>query len=265
MNDQLQEPTEQPEAAEVDENTEDQTADEQPDGEVSDSASEEEKVVFDERQQAKVNDLIGQKVKATRTVERENAELQRQLAETQAKIPQQERPNIPDLPDPFDDGFDTKLKEREAAVVKQAEFDANKRAQEASDERQNQQVMQQQQAKLTEVITTYAGRAKGLGISNDELKIAGDTLQQQGISGDLTVHILQDEKGPAITTFLANNPLALDEMRGMNSMQAAVHIETKIKPKVGGRKATTAPSPAETLNGGGTPPSERGPKGATFS
>ena len=90
-------------------------------------------------------------------------------------------------------------------------------------------------------------------------------MAAHGISDDVTLHILNDDKGPMITKYLAQNPLALDELHGMSPMQAAIHIENVVKPSaVSSKNTTNAPPPSTNLDGGGSPPSERGPKGAKF-
>jgi hypothetical protein len=228
------------------------------------SAPEEDKVTFDERQQAKFDEVVGSKVAKQRAAEREAEELRRKLEEVSANIPQPERPTIPEI-DPYSDTLEEDLKARDEAVHRQAEFDATQRANEQVQQQTLRQQQEQQVAQLQTIATTYAERAKILGVKPEELQVAADKLQQQGISDELTVHLLNDDKGPAITKYLADNPLALDAMRGMTSMQAAIHIETNVKPIAGASKKTTnAPPPSQLIEGGGTPPAQRGPKDTTY-
>ena len=225
----------------------------------------EEKVSFNEQQQVVFNDAIGKKVASQRAAEREAQELRLELQNLKADIPQPKRPELPDAPDPMDDDFEQKLKIREAALEERVRFDVQQDADTKFQEQEQAKAQNEAGAKLNVVATAYAEKAKVLGISDEALKAAGNVLKTTGISNELTLHILKDDKGPAITKYLADNPVVLDSMQGMTNMQAAIFIETKVKPIAGSLKQTTnAPHPSEILQGGGTPPTDRGPKGATF-
>lgn len=196
---------------------------------------------------------------------RENARLQQQLAKLEQGA-QEQRPAIPDLPDPYDDDFEQKIKERDEAIAKAAAWDAEQTRKQQAEQASQREAQTQQQQQLLETVQTYGGRAKTLGISEEDLRTAGQTVNALGISDDLSLFILGDEAGPAITMHLAENPEELANLANLNPMRAAVYLETKIKPDaVGKRKNTTdAPDPAETLGGGGSSPTTRGPKGATY-
>jgi hypothetical protein len=196
---------------------------------------------------------------------RKSRELQERLARLEQGA-QGQRPVIPDLPDPYDDGFDEKIKARDEAIAEAAAWDGEQTRKQTAEQASRREAMVQQQTELLEIVQTYGGRAKALGISEKDLQVAGQTVNALGISDDLSLFILGDEAGPAITLHLAENPEELANLANMNPMRAAVYLETKIKPRaVGNRRSVTdAPDPAETLGGGGSSPSERGPKGATY-
>lgn len=251
------------EGGELDENSESATEN---DDENSEENQEEqpEKVVFDDKQQAKVDEIVGGSVKRFREEERKNADLQRQLNEANAKIPVEPRPDVPEMPDPLDADFEQKMSKRDKAISDASAFDAReaeaKRTQEAT-QHQQAQVAQQE---LETTVSTFKGRADGLGIKPDVLSGAIASLNGQGMNAELGSHIMADEKGPAITVFLDQNPLVVDKMRTMTTAQAAAFIETDVKPALSSKKTTSAPTPATNVEGGGAPPGERGPKGATF-
>lgn len=229
-------------------------------------AEQENKVTFDEGQQTFVNNLIGEKVKATRTAERKAERLSIELDEARAKIPQETRPNIPELPNSFDEDFEERMKVRDEALTKAASFDSRQVV--LQEQEQNFQREQQfkQQEELMTTARTYDERATSLGISKQDLEIAGKAVASGGLSNEIVMHILNDDKGPLITDYLAKNPLDQDTLRTMSPMQAAIHLETVIKPKAAAvRKTTQAPDPATTVSGSGSPTQQRGPKGATYS
>jgi multidrug efflux pump subunit AcrA (membrane-fusion protein) len=220
-----------------------------------------EKVQFTPEQQEKLNDVINKKVAKTREVERKNAELERQLQEAQAKIPVEARPVLPELPDPYDDRYNDILRKREEVLVEQARFD--ERA--ANQERQQQEILQQQareqERKIVDMVTTYSGRAEELGMTPEQSQESMGKIANLGMHPDLLTHIVLDKKGPAINQHLLSNPMAVEEMQGMTVAQAAVHIETVIKPSLPSKKTTNTPPPPKDFDGGGSPPSDGLPQG----
>ena len=233
----------------------------------SDSAPDEK---FTAAQQQKFNDAIGKKVRQTRDMERRADELQRQVDELQARVPVEQRPEVQAAPDPFsisDEEYRRSLAQRDQQVLAQANFDHQRRQQQEQQERVRQEQAQAQQQQQDEKIRDYAGRAAKLGIKAEDLQVAGNAVAQHGIGAELGQYILESDQGPLITTYLANNPLELDELKYLSPAQAAVAIETKIKPKAAAsqpKKVTDAPDPLERPHGAGKASSKRGPQGATF-
>jgi len=232
----------------------------------SESAPEtEEKLTFDDKQQAFINDLAGKKTRQIRDAERETERFKQELAEVKAKLPKSERPSVPDMPDPYDENFESLAKQRDEAVQKAAAYDADQRVLQERGEAEALHRQQTQQKAIVDSVTEYSARAIKLGVSKDELQIAGQAVAEYGLSNDITQFILDDEEGPLITTYLAKNPVELDSLRGLTPLQAAVRIASTIKPNaVAMKKTPGAPPPADILSGQGTPPGKRGPKGATF-
>ncbi|RKZ98235.1 MAG: hypothetical protein DRQ42_08915 [Gammaproteobacteria bacterium] len=187
------------------------------------------------------------------------------LASMQAEAGKAARPGIPDLPDPYDVDFEGKMKARDEAVVAATTFDAQQQQQQFA---QQQQALAKQQAKqreLVETVATYSKRATKLGVAPEKLQVAGNAVAAYGIAPDLEQFILHDASGPLITTYLAENPGEIETLRGMHPTVAAVRIATEIVPKAKAAGGTsTAPAPVDTLGGGGAPPSEPGPAGATY-
>lgn len=225
---------------------------------------EESGVTFSDEQQKFINEhIVGKKVAKLREVERRAHELEQQLSQYQ-KDPEVE-PAIPPVPDVWDDKYEQKLQERDNALIKHAQW----RAQQESDQRQRQQLEAEQarlhQRQMIEKVQTYTERAKSLGISEQDLAVAGGAVSQFGISNDLTSFILEDDSGPALTLYLSRNLQELQRIQSMNPLQAAVHLATQIKPRVARSiKRQAPPEPAEGVSGAGARERERGPKGAVF-
>lgn len=224
------------------------------------------KIEFTPEQQEVFDREIGKKTAKMRERERELEEERRRREELQQKVEQYEapvRPDIPDAPDPYDDNYEEQQKARDAAIAKAAEYDARQ----AAIEEQNRQVLQQQQEaaqkQIIETVTTYSERADKLGIKADELQVAGNRVADFGIDNSLAQHILSDELGPAITMHLSSNVQDMEKVAQMSPMQAAIYIETNVKPNLQQKTVEPPPEPVEQVDGKGFA-AERGPSGVTY-
>jgi len=210
---------------------------------------------------------INRQHKKYRDEERRRIEAEQRLQQLESiQMPQQnDRPDIPPPPDPFDENYDQKIAERDAAIQRAAQWTAEEQARQHQEYQQMLQAAQQRASQLRSSLQTYTGRAEKLGVKPEDLQVAGSAVATMGINDDVATYILQNDQGPLITTYLARHPAELVALNGMGPMQAAVHIETKLRGKAErAHGKTQAPPPPESLDGGGAPPARRGPKGATF-
>jgi small-conductance mechanosensitive channel len=226
-------------------------------------------VKFDEEQQRIFDDAIGKKTFKLREVERQAEALQRQLEDVQARLPKQERPQVPEAPDPFaisDEEYRRQLSQRDEAVSKAAAYDAQQQYLQQQQYQLAEQARQKQQEVLNSKIENYASRATKMGIKPEELQVAGATVSNFGIQDELVSFIIEDDHGPLITKYLSQNLTELDNLRSMSPIQAAIRITNEIKPKAVAlkRKVNQAPDPVDTPQGAGISPKPKGPKGATF-
>lgn len=194
---------------------------------------------------------------------REAAEAE--IARLKAQIPENHKPVIPEMPDPYDADFDERMRQREEAIKQAAIYDAQEQIKQAQLSEQQNALLAKQQSDLIAAVNTYSGRAKALGVSENELQVAGQAVAAYGISEQVAEFILHDDKGPAITTYLAKNPNELDAISKLNPLQAAIHIATNIKPKLTVKtRAADLPDPPDTLNGGGVHSKRSRLKGVRF-
>jgi len=231
--------------------------------------SQEKQITFSEEQQRIFDEAVGKKVFKLREKEREAEALKRQLEEIQARLPQETRPVVPDLPDPFassDEEYRRRLQERERAISEAAAYDARQQLVYAQRQKAEQEVARQRQAALEEQVTSYAQRATTLGVKPEELQVAGNIVAQFGIDDTLVNYILQDDQGPLITKYLSQNLTELENIRSLPPTMAAVRIATQVKAKAAAlkTKVNQAPKPIQTPHGAGVAPKPRGPQGATF-
>lgn len=196
--------------------------------------------------------------------EEREKELQRKLAEYESK---NSEIVIPPMPNPFDEDFESKVKDRDEAIRRVAAQEAEKKSMQDEQQRNQEAAQQKENERIQAKAEKYDQRIETLGLTKDEIAVAGRTVAEYGISPDVAEFILDHEQGPLITKYLANNPVELDEIRSMNPIDAAFKINSTIAVAAASLKpqATNTPDPAETLGGRGAV--EQGSsliKGATF-
>lgn len=225
----------------------------------------EEKITFSEEQQAIFNEEIGKKTYKLRQTEREKEELAQQLEELKSKLPKESRPQVPPMPQPFDDDFEAKVRQRDEAILAQARFDAAEKIRAEQEQARQKEQEEQRQKDTYSKQVAYFENAKKLGIEPNELAEMGGRVGSF-LPQDLQMYIMEEEKGGLITKYLASNVLEIEKLSQMSPLRAAEYIATSIKPKVEQlttKKVSQAPDPVETLSGRGAN-TERGPSGATF-
>jgi DNA repair exonuclease SbcCD ATPase subunit len=217
-------------------------------------------------QQEAVDQAIGKKVAKQREAERQAEEARRELLEAQQRLQQYERPIRPDIPappDPYEDNFAAKVAHRDAMIAKAAEFDAQIRWQQQQEQARQQQTIAEERAKVVKTVESYSETASKLGITADELQEAGAKIAPY-MPDKLALRILNDASGPEITTYLARNLVELDKVTRMDAMDAAVYLETVIKPKSKRAPVKLPPEPTESLSGAAMREGQRGPRGVVY-
>jgi hypothetical protein len=210
-----------------------------------------------------------QKVIARQTYHRREAERQAEaykaeLEKVKGQLPQDAAPEIPPIPDPFDPNHDELIKERDKAVRERSTWETKQALMAEARRREGLRQQEEAQAALLRRGNTYKERAGKLGVDPSELATAGPYIASF-IAPEVGDFILESEQGPLITMHLAKNPAELEKVSSMHPMMAAAYIATAIAPNIQNKpKTTSAPKPPETLGGGGAPPSEDGPPGATY-
>lgn len=200
-----------------------------------------------------------------REEERKRQELENELQKLREKHPEAGRPEVPPPPDPFDEDYEQKVAARDKAIQAQIQYDTRQNLMAEVQRRQQQEQAQKQQSELQARVQSYSQRAEQAGIDAQDLAVAGAAVASYGINDNLAQYILNDEKGPLITMHLSRHPEVLEQIQSLDPVSAAVHIATQVVPQVSAAPdKTKAPKPPETLGGGGAPPVEEGPEGATY-
>jgi hypothetical protein len=160
---------------------------------------------------------------------------------------------IPDLPDPYDEDYEARITARDEAIKQKAAQDAQRNIVIEQQNANNEAAQRAEQDRISGLVDSYDKNIVKLGLDSTDIKNAVQTIVDYGVDGSVREFILQQEDGPLITKYLADNPLVLDDLRNMSPINAALKIETEIKAAASTLKpqASSAPDPAETLSGRG--------------
>ena len=210
------------------------------------------------KKQEAIQKVINEKTFKAKQAEREAQEYKAKLDAYEAeerKRAEQQATVIPEMPDPFDDDFDEKVKARDEAILRKAAFDSQNNYYLQQQQAQQQQEAQAKAEQLQKSMISYSSKAQELGIKQEELQAAGNTVAQYGLSDDLVMYILADTDGPLITKHLAANPQEGFELASMSPYKVGQFLDG-IKQKAGALKpkTTNAPKPATNLTGNGADP-----------
>lgn len=206
------------------------------------------------KRQEAVNQAIGKQHKKYRDEERDHLITKQRVADLEAQAQQfaPQKPNIPDMPDSFDDNYDSLMTARDQAIRDSAKFDATQAVQ----LQQQQQSQYQEQQKFAQELQTkkdtYVASAQKNGISAENMQNSANAIAGY-LSQDMQMAILGDPDGALISEHLAANPMVLDELSRMPAYQAGIYIEQNIRAKALELKprTTQAPAPAQQLKGNG--------------
>ena len=206
------------------------------------------------KQQAYINKQYGEKKQLERDLaaqREQNARFQQAERERQAALVG----NIPEMPDAFEDDYELKIKQRDEALVAQANYNAQNNAYLQQEQFNQQQAAQAQAVKVQESMTSYSSKATELGINQAELQAAGNKVANYGLSDDLVLHILSDPDGPLITKHLAEHAKDGYELASMSPFAVGQFLDgIKTKASALKPKTSSTPTPATSLQGNGVDP-----------
>lgn len=206
-------------------------------------------------QQAIFDKAMHERTFRLREVERQ-LEAERQERERVAKELEKLRApvaEIPPMPDPYEDGYEQKVRARDQAIALRAAHESQNYQQQQAQLARQQEAERRQQEQIAESVTAYKANATKLGIKQEELTQAAQTVANYGINEDLAMAIINDDQGALITTYLAENIDDLDKVVRMTPIRAAMYIASVVKPKAQARKQkiSSAPEPTTALRGNG--------------
>lgn len=203
--------------------------------------------------QEAVNRAINKQHAKFKAAEEERLRLQAELDAIRGKV--ESIQPVPDMPDPFDDDYQAKLKARDAILQANArkmyEADMAKRAEE---EKQREYVAARHR-ELNEATIKYQDAAKQGGIDQANLSLYEMVFAAANPSPDLADFILKHKSGPFIIEHLGKNLEELDKIVGMSPTHAAAYIAESVAPKLGAKVKTKYATTGD-LQGSGSPRNE---------
>lgn len=175
-----------------------------------------------------------------------------ELAEMRAE---QAQTDIPPPPDPYSATFAEDIATRDDAIRLQAQQDAQIKTAEDDQLREKEAGAARDTEAARERVQIFDKNMLALGLDPIATKSAADKVVEYGVTPTLEAHILEDPEGPLMVTYLAQNPVELEELNGLSAYQLATRINGDIRAKAALLKPQTsnAPDPPDTVTGGGVP------------
>lgn len=218
--------------------------------------------------QKKVEKRIGKATFQWREAERKAERLEAELRQIKSQQEAKPVPVVPDIPDPFDPDYEQKVAARDEAVRARAQHDAEQARIAQQEHAAQQQRIEADRQRFNEAVENYTKRAVALGIAPQELQFAGQGVAAYlGHMPDIAEEIVNDERGPLITVYLAENIAELEKIASMSPVKAARYIES-IQKRLTARtsKISKTPEPVQKLSGNAPQGNAyfKHSKGATF-
>lgn len=161
---------------------------------------------------------------------------------------------IPPVPDVMDADYDAKLKQREDALMKQAELNAQRKL---AEQAQADAVEAQRQEFLKNIETNHKNMyksAKEIGFKEEDFEQADLKVTRflRHIP-DVATFILEQQDSPLIVQYLATNMESLEKVSRMSPIHAAAYIAGEVAPKAQSLKPepTKTPEPLDLVQGKG--------------
>jgi len=222
-----------------------------PDGDANHST----KIEFSTEQQEvfnreKAKDTFKRREGERQAKQREDA-MQAEIDKLKASQPVESAPVMPEAPDPFDENYDQRFQEYQAAVVEKAKFEERQSFAYQADQTRQQDAHLEQQREFQGLQVKFADNGKKLGITPEDMQKNAQAVIAYGLSDELIMHIAKDSQGPAIAKHLAQNPQDAEKLLSTNSFYLGSAVD-EIKGRIT-HNITKTPAPAETLQGGGVP------------
>jgi len=186
---------------------------------------------------------------------RQEAErLRKERDELKAKLDAQNkttRPEIPEMPDIYDEDYDKKVAERDQAIKDQIAYDNNVDQQQRIQQERQQNAILAQQQELKKDQDSFRKNAEGYGLDLQELDKTEAYLSKfiTPQNAPTVRYMLTRQDGPLLFELLSQEPRELDKVANMNPVEASAYIVESLAPKAALLKPekSKTPKPVRTL------------------
>lgn len=218
----------------------------------------EQKLVNQEAIEKRINKLTFEKHEERRKREQMEESFKRLKAELEKQKSAQQDIEVPPMPDLYDDDFEQKLKIREEALSKAAAAQARKQFLEEQHQKELHRKAQEENAKISRQVDEMYKNAKDHGISKEELEGYDQTVSGFIANQNLARFILAQKDSALIVKYLAHSPQEMEQIRGMDDLNASVLIATRIAQEASKLKpgVTRTPAPVDIPEKSSSPQSE---------
>lgn len=236
-------------------------------GSGSDSEEDEEKTFIN---QEAVNKAINKQHRRYRDEQRAHQETQRKLEEANkrlAELDKKEPPVVPPVPDPLDPQYSQKMQERDQAIQKLTQYNADQENAQRQVETQQAETQQQQQQSLQKDVQTYQSRIKELGLDAAKNAEAENIVVSYNLHPGVSRFLLQEPNGPLMVQHLASNLDELGDVATMDPYRAVSYLKSTVEPKALKikPKLSSTPNPIRRVQKGkGTDPNKEFMDGVTL-
>ena len=213
--------------------------------------------------ETKIKAKLREEAKAER---QRRLDLEKELLEFRKPKPVEKPPE--DLAYENHQAYAKQLNDHYESQKQQEEYDARVKALEEQAQREQ---LAEQQRDEQEFIT----RAKSRGYSEEQLNQMSKQVESHLVENiksqeqaqkayDLIHFVFQHEYGDKMLDTLSRKPEQLSELINMSAAQAGAKLADIARAMQQQTYQSKAPPPDEPLRGGGAPPSQEGPEGATY-
>jgi len=162
---------------------------------------------------------------------------------------------IPPVPDQYSETYQEDIRARDEAIAAQTKQNAANETAVAERKTKDEARVADENVALEKRVAAFDSNMVTHGLNPVETKTAADTIINYGISDTFQDILLEDPDGPLFVNYLSQNPVELEEMNRMTTLQLVNHLNSDIRAKASLLKPKTsnAPNPPLTLRGGGAP------------
>lgn len=165
---------------------------------------------------------------------------------------------VPPVPDPLSETYAADVQTRDDAITAKAGNEAEQVRLTEDRKKEDEARVAKARKADDKLVATFDANMVAHGLNPTEVKDAVNTIIDYGISESFKDVLLEDPDGALFSMYLKQNPIELEAMNGMSTLQLVNHLNGDIRAKASLLKPQTsdAPDPPIVLDGGGAPESK---------